>query len=60
MVAGRKDAIAFVTQLNKNRVVDNDPRSFSTYWQGLQVYGFKTIRPEALVVLYATIDENAE
>lgn len=60
MIAGRKDAIAFVTQLNKNRVIDNDPRSFSTYWQGLQVYGFKTIRPEALVVLYATIDENAE
>lgn len=60
IIAGRRDAIAMVTQLSKTRMIDNEPKSFSTYWQGLQVYGFKTIRPEALAVLYASINVTPE
>lgn len=55
ILAGRKDAIAMVTQLSKTRESDGAPTHWGHYWQGLQVYGFKTIRPEALAVLYGTI-----
>lgn len=54
ILAGRKDAVAMTTALNKTQIIENDAKSFDTYWRGLQVYGFKTIRPESLAVLYAT------
>lgn len=57
---GRKDAIAFVTQLTQSRHITQDPNHFGEYWQGLQVYGFKVIRPEAVGVLYFTISYSVE
>lgn len=56
ILAGDKNATAFVTQLRKNRVIDNNATSFDIYWQGLQVYGFDVILPEALAVAYVKID----
>lgn len=51
---GIKSAIGFHTQLKTSRVIENDARTFGTYWQGLQLYGYKVLRPEALGILYAT------
>lgn len=56
ILAGDKNATAFVTQLRKVRTVDNNHESFDRYWQGLQVYGFDVILPEALAVAYVKID----
>lgn len=55
LLLGRKDAILFISQINHNRVIDSDARDFATYWQGLQVYGFKMVRPEAMAVMYVTL-----
>lgn len=54
LLAGRKDATGFVAQLNDQEVIDKDPRSFSKYWRGLTLYGFKLLDPKAVAVLYAT------
>lgn len=54
LLIGRKDAILLVTQITYNRVIDSNADDFATFWQGLQVYGFKLIRPEAMAVMYVT------
>ena len=59
ILAGRKSATGFVMQLTEQDVIDKDPRSFSKYWRGLNLYGFKVIRPEDLAVMYATFDYTA-
>ena len=51
---GAKSATGFHTQLINTRLVENDARTFGSYWQGLQLYGYKVLRPEALGVLYST------
>lgn len=56
LIAGSKEATAFVTQLRKVRTIDNNHESFDRYWQGLQVYGFDVILPEALAVAYVKIE----
>lgn len=56
ILAGLKDATGFVTQLSDQEVIDKDPRSFSKYWRGLNLWGFKVMRPEALAAAYVTID----
>lgn len=56
IVAGRREALAFITDMVVNRIVDNDPRSFGQYWQGLQIYGYKLLKPEEFAVLYAYFD----
>ncbi len=56
IIAGHKDATAFVTQLRKNRAIDGGYQSFDSYWQGLQVYGFDVIQPESLAIAYVKID----
>lgn len=55
IIAGFKQATGFVTQLSEQEVIDKDPRSFSKYWRGLQLYDFMVIKPEMLAVLYATL-----
>lgn len=55
IIAGRSDATLAVTKVVANRIIDNNERSFDRYWQGLQVYGFKVIKPEALAVMYVTL-----
>lgn len=54
LLAGRKDATGFVLQLNDTEVIDKDPRSFSKYWRGLTLWGFKLLLPKEVAVLYAT------
>lgn len=49
---GTKHAITFASQIVRNQNLDN-PLSFGTLFRGLQVYGYKTVKPEALGVLYA-------
>lgn len=56
ILAGTGCATGFVMQLNKQEIIDKDPRSFSKYWRGLNLYGHKVLRPENLAVLYATFD----
>jgi len=51
---GTKVATTFATQLIKNKVLDN-PDGFGMLHRGLQVFGFKVVKPEALGVLYANI-----
>jgi hypothetical protein len=55
LVAGVKMATAFAAQLEKTRVIE-DKDDWATYYQGLTVYGFKVLYPEALVHIYATFD----
>jgi hypothetical protein len=51
---GYKTATAMITQLTKREHITQDPRSFSEYWRGLQLYDFKVIRPELVGSMYAT------
>jgi hypothetical protein len=52
MLFGTNDAITFATQLTKNKMQD-DPNGFDMIYRGLQVYGYKVIRPEAIGLLRA-------
>lgn len=56
IIAGDKNATAFVTQLRKVRNTEGSHESFDRYWQGLQVYDFDVILPEALAIAYVKID----
>jgi hypothetical protein len=53
VVAGVKMATAFAAQIEKTRVIE-DKEEWSTFYQGLTVYGFKVLYPDALVHLYCT------
>jgi hypothetical protein len=53
VVAGVKMATAFAAQIEDSRVV-TDKDDWANYYQGLSVYGFKVLYPDALVHLYAT------
>ena len=52
---GHKDATTFATQLVSSKVQDN-PDGFGMLHRGLQVFGYKVVKPEALGVLYASVD----
>lgn len=56
ILAGIKNATGLVTQLSEQDVIDQDPRSFSKYWRGLNVWGFKALRPEAMAAAYVNLD----
>jgi hypothetical protein len=58
IIAGVKMATAFAAQLEKTRVIE-DKDEWATFYQGLTVYGFKVLYPEALVHIYATFDASA-
>jgi len=49
IVAGRRDAVGFVKILEKTRE-SNHPDYFGKLWQGLAVWGFGTLYPEALAL----------
>jgi hypothetical protein len=51
-IAGQKEALTFASQLTQNEMLKN-PNDFGDLMRGLHVYGYKTIKPEALVYLYA-------
>jgi hypothetical protein len=46
-------ATAFAAQLEDTRVIE-DKDDWAKYYQGLTVYGFKVLQPDALVHIYAT------
>lgn len=48
IMAGTRDAITFASQLTEQRTIPN-PDDFGDLMEGLQVYGYKVIKPEALV-----------
>lgn len=48
---GTKDAITFASQLTENENLKN-PFGFGTLFRGLQVYGYKVVKSEALGMLY--------
>jgi len=51
---GTKVATTFATQLIKNKVQDN-PNGFGMLHRGLQVYGYKVVKADALGDLYAAV-----
>lgn len=54
IMAGHKSAITFASQIAKVESIPN-PNDFGTLVRGLNVYGYKVIKPEALALcLYST------
>lgn len=51
VIAGHKYALAFASQIVENEKLRNY-KTFGDLVRGLQVYGYKVIKPEALVHLY--------
>jgi hypothetical protein len=50
---GHKDGLTFATQLVKSEGPMRSDRFFGDLFRGLQVYGHKVIKPEAVGLLYA-------
>lgn len=55
IIAGKKNATGFVTKMTETEIV-TDSRSFGKMWRGLSIYDFKVLTPEAVSVLYGTIN----
>lgn len=53
-IFGTKDAITFATQLVETKVQDN-PNGFGMLHRGLNVFGYKVVKPEALGLFIAEI-----
>lgn len=51
-IFGHPAAVTFASQLTENRVIPN-PDDFGDLMEGLQVYGYKTIKSQALGHFYA-------
>jgi len=49
IVAGHTTAISFASQIAKVESLQN-PNDFGTLVRGLNIYGYKTIKPESLVI----------
>jgi len=49
---GTNHAVTFAAQITENENLKN-PNAFGTLFRGLQVYGYKVVKPEALGVLFA-------
>ncbi len=56
-VAGVKSATAFAMQLSEEREIQSAD-FFGTLYQGLAVYGFKTLYPKGLVALYLSFSAS--
>lgn len=52
MFAGTKDGLSFASQLTKVETLRAES-TFSDIMRGLNVYGFKVVKPEALAAIYA-------
>ena len=55
---GHKAATTFATQLLKNEMIPN-PDGFGMLHRGLQVYGYKVVKPEALGASFISSDAEA-
>ena len=51
VLAGTKDAVSFASQMNNVETIRSES-TFGNIVRGLNVYGYKTVKPEALVDLY--------
>lgn len=49
IIAGHKSAITFASQMTKTETVRN-PYDFGDYVRGVNVYGFKVVKPEAMAL----------
>jgi len=54
IIAGHKSALTFASQLVENEVIRAE-QEFADYARGLQVYGYKVVKPTALCHGYATV-----
>ena len=54
MMFGHKSAITFASQLVENEGPMKHPDYFGDYYRGLQVFGYKVVKPEALGLLVGT------
>lgn len=52
IMAGHKSGLTFASQMTKMETLRN-PNKFGDLVRGLQVYGYKVIKPESIVHLYA-------
>lgn len=52
MIFGQKSALTFASQLLKNEGPMRDKDYFGDFYRGLQVYGYKVIKPEAIGHFY--------
>ncbi len=52
IIAGQKSGLTFASQLVKNETLKAES-TFGTLVRGLQVFGYKVVKPEAIVHLYA-------
>lgn len=52
VIFGHKTGITFASQLTENEGPMKHPDYFGDYYRGLQVYGYKVIKPEALGHFY--------
>lgn len=52
ILAGHTSAVAFATQMTKTESLRN-PNDFGDLVRGLQVYGYKVVKPESLALLIA-------
>lgn len=50
---GHKSALTFASQLVENEGPMRHPNYFGDFYRGLQVYGYKVVKPDALGMLYA-------
>lgn len=57
IMAGHKSAITFASQIAKVESLQN-PTDFGTLVRGLNVYGYKVIKPESLVLALYSTDSN--
>jgi hypothetical protein len=57
LVAGVKMATAFAATIEDSRVI-TDKDDWANYYQGLSVFGFKTLYGDGLVHIYATFDAS--
>jgi hypothetical protein len=53
MVFGHKMALTFAAQLTESEGPLRHPDYFGNFYRGLNVYGYKVIKPEALGHFYA-------
>jgi hypothetical protein len=51
---GVKDAVTFATQMVASKIMD-DPNGFGKLHRGLNVYGYKVVKPEGLGVLLLSV-----
>ena len=49
LIAGHKSAISFASQMTKMETVRN-PNDFGDFIRGMNIYGYKTVKPEALAL----------